>query len=118
MGVMNLSEKQQTFAHNVGLLISYICFMGYKVTLGEAFRTQEQADIYAKEGKGITHSLHIKRLAIDLNIFDHVGNLLTTVDDLSAFGKYWEKINPDNRWGGNFKTRPDSDHFEMQDLDK
>ena len=113
---MTLSEKQQLFAHNVGLLISYCCFMGFKVTLGEAWRTQEQADLYAKEGKGITHSLHIKRLAIDLNIFDHVGNFLTKNTDLEPFGKYWEKLHPDNRWGGHFKTRPDSDHYEMQDL--
>ena len=113
---MTLSEKQQLFAHNVAQLIAYINFMGYKVTLGEAWRTQEQADLYAKQGKGITHSLHIKRLAIDLNIFDHVGNLLTKNEDLEIFGKYWERMHPDNRWGGHFKSRCDSDHWEMQDL--
>lgn len=110
-------SKQQTFAHNVGLLINYIFNMGFHCTLGEAFRTPEQAEIYARTGKGIKNSLHCKRLAIDLNVFDQVGNYLDKSEDLEPFGRYWEKLNSENKWGGNFMSAPkDGNHFEMRDL--
>lgn len=108
-------EKQAAFAKNVSSLIRYIFSSGFNCTLGEAFRSQEQADIYAKEGKGIEDSLHCKRLAIDLNLFDSAGTYLSETEDYEHFGDAWEKLHPANRWGGRFK-RADGNHFEMQDL--
>lgn len=110
---MELLEKQQIFAHNVGLLINYLCFMQYTLTLGETFRSQEQAEIYFKQGKGILNSLHCKRLAIDINIFKD-GHYLDKSEDYAFVGKYWEKLNPLNKWGGHFK-KADGNHFEMAD---
>lgn len=112
---MTLSEKQRLFGQNVTRLLAYIGQQDYSFTFGEALRTQEQADIYAKSGKGITHSLHIKKLAIDLNIFSPGGIFLTEVKDLEKFGKYWESLNTDNTWGGRWHLHPDSDHYQCND---
>jgi hypothetical protein len=109
-----LEDEQEIFAANVAKLIDYINAKGYHVTVGEAYRTEQQAMIYAHEGLGIVNSLHRKRLAIDLNIFTADNKLLQQVKDLEVFGKYWESLHSKNRWGGNFKTRPDSDHFQMK----
>lgn len=109
---MNLFEEQSKFAHDVSKLINFILEKEYFVTLGEAFRPQEMADIYSKEHKGIKNSLHCKRLAIDLNIFDHEGNFLTSYEEYEPFGLYFESLDPINRWGGKFKPLVDSDHFE------
>jgi len=113
---MTLFDKQTIFAENVQHLIWYIGSIGHRCTLGEVYRTKEQAEIYVKAGKGILDSLHCKKLAIDINIFDNQGNYLTDIQSLEPFGKYWESLNKLNRWGGRFKELPDADHFEMQDL--
>ena len=109
---MSLVAAQDTFAQNVAKLLIFIHEKKYRVTLGEAFRTLEQAQIYAKEGKGITDSLHCKRLAIDLNLFNPSGVYLTDSKEYQLFGIYWEQLDPLNRWGGHFK-RADGNHFEM-----
>ena len=114
----DLESKQAFFAKNVSRLISYINSKGYSVTFGEAWRPQEMAEIYAKEGKGIIHSQHTKRLAVDLNIFDDKGNFLKSDADQRPFGEYWESLCNANRWGGNFTKHgghiDDPDHYEMR----
>lgn len=109
---MTLHERQSTFALNAAKLIEYIYKQGYTCSLGEAFRTAEQAAIYAKEGKGIKDSLHCQRLAIDINIFSPAGEYLDQTSDYKVFGDYWESLNPLNRWGGVF-SRADGNHFQM-----
>ena len=111
---MELWQRQSLFALNVAKLINFIKSKGYNVTLGEAFRTPEQAKIYANEGKGIVNSLHCKRLAIDLNLITSNGIYLPDDDHYIQFGSYWESLDGFNRWGGHFK-RCDGNHFEMQD---
>ena len=109
---MDLSQKQQLFSLNVSKLIAYIYERGYACTLGEAYRTPEQAAIYAKEGKGIVDSLHCQRLAIDLNLFKD-GNYLTDKDSYALFGSYWQMLCTSNKWGGAWVHLVDSNHFEM-----
>lgn len=112
---MRLSEKQSVFALNVAKLIQHIYEQGYACTFGEALRTAQQAEIYAKEGKGIQDSLHCKKLAIDLNLFKD-GSYIADHNNYEPFGKYWISLNAANRWGGNFQKLVDSNHFEMQDI--
>jgi hypothetical protein len=113
--VLSLEDHQEIFTSNVCRLLEYIQHCGYKVTLGEAYRTHEQALIYAKEGLGIKNSLHCERLAVDLNIFAPDGKRLTTAEESLRFGQYWESLHILNRWGGRWKRRPDADHYEMKD---
>lgn len=107
---MKLSEAQQLFAQDVARLITQIYKQGYACTLGEAWRTKEQAEIYVKAGKGIIDSLHRKRLAIDINLFKD-GVYLTDSNEYLRFGSFWETLDAKNRWGGFFK-KVDGNHFE------
>jgi hypothetical protein len=113
MGI--LMERQQLFARHVAALINFIFEHKFACTLGEAFRTAEQAEIYSHEGKGIKNSLHCKRLAIDLNIFTTEERYLPSSNEYRIFGSYWKSLHPDNRWGGDFIERPDGNHFETKD---
>lgn len=111
---MTLREKQSLFAIYTAHLIQKIYESGYTITYGEAWRSAEQAAIYASKGIGIKDSLHCKRLAIDINLFKD-GKLLQNKSDFVLFGNYWKSLNKLNRWGGDF-PRVDCVHFEMQDI--
>lgn len=112
---MKLLSQQQVFSQNVAKLINFIFASGYKCTFGEAQRSPEQAAIYAKQGKGISDSLHCKRLAVDLNLFDAKNTYLIDTADYKPFGDYWLTLHKDNEWGGIFKGRPDGNHFQMKE---
>jgi len=119
---MKLWQQQTLFALNVSKLIQYINSREFSVTFGDAYRAPEMAAIYAKEGKGIINSLHCKRLAIDLNLFDLNGDYFSDQKYYEQFGVYWESLHDNNRWGGNFTKHGgkinDGNHFEMrEDLD-
>lgn len=106
---MTLREKQEIFTRNVAKLIEFIFDSGYTCTLGEAARTQEQADIYAARGIGSKNSLHLQRLAIDINIFKD-GQWLKKSDDYEFAGIFWLALHEDNTWGG---SGNDGNHFSM-----
>lgn len=113
---MELWQKQAVFAQNVGKLLEFIFEHDHLCTLGEAWRSSDQAKIYASEGKGIVHSLHCERLAIDLDLFTTSGQYLTDSISYKMFGEYWKTLNPLNRWGGDFPPpRVDGNHFEMHE---
>lgn len=111
---MSLSDKQFIFTRNVAQLIQYIYSTGHYCTFGDAYRTYEQAALYAQQGKGIKDSLHCKRLAIDLNIFSPTKKYLSDTQDYEQFGLYWESLHHDNRWGGVF-IKHDGNHFQMNE---
>ena len=111
---MKLLDSQQKFSLYVSGLIRYIYDCGYKCTLGDAYRSTEQAAIYANLSVGVKNSLHCKRLAIDINLFSKTGEYLNKTESYVRFGEYWESLDPNNRWGGHFK-RPDGNHFETQE---
>lgn len=99
---MTLGEKQKLFAKNIALLISHIYASGYEVTFGDAWSKPEY-----KAHKA--NSCHYDRLAIDLNLFKD-GAYLTDTMAHEPFGKWWEGLNKDNRWGGRFH---DGNHYSM-----
>ncbi len=112
-----LAYQQALFADNVAQLILEIGRRNYHCTFGEAYRTPEQAAIYAKEGKGIKDSLHCQKLAVDLNLFTNDFHYIPDYKEYQQFGDFWEKISDDNRWGGYFVSKygghlVDADHFE------
>ena len=108
---LKLSTLQQIFAVNLAKLVLYINEQGYGCTLGEAFRTTEQAEWNAERGIGIRDSQHCIRLACDLNLFKD-GVYCQTTEAHRPFGEYWESLNSLNRWGGRFN---DGNHYEMQE---
>ena len=105
-----LLQAQFKFASMLPALFGKIYVLGYTYTLGEAYRTPEQALSNAKKGIGIAHSLHCMRLAIDLNIFKD-GVYLTDGKQFKSIGDYWKSLDPNNAWGGDFTTKPDGNHF-------
>lgn len=115
---MLLSTKQAIFAHNIAKLIIWVNSIGDRVTFGEAYRTIEQAELNARAGKGISNSLHIDRLAVDLNLYV-AGVYQTGSESYRHMGAYWKSLDPLNRWGGDFvdekgRAKPDGNHFSME----
>lgn len=112
----SLWEKQTAFSRSTALLIQKANEMGYEVTLGEGWRSQEQAVfktmINAQKGIGIAASLHTRRLAIDINLF-RGGKFLTQSADYQPLGVWWESHCSICRWGGRFK-RADGNHFSYE----
>lgn len=104
---MTLGQAQRKFTRMVADLIIWAYDNGYELTFGEAWRTPEQAAINAAKGSGIATSLHIDRLAIDLNLFRD-GKFLTSTDDHRPLGEYWESIG--GSWGGRFN---DGNHYSL-----
>lgn len=131
MSAEQLRAKQKTFLQNICRLIEFAFKNGYELTAGEFYRSQQTQQMHVAAGRSQTmNSMHLKRLAADLNIFLH-GRLLfsdsTLVNsDLMAakkLGDYWVSLNIKNRWGGDFDKDgnplngafKDGGHFEMQD---
>lgn len=114
---MSLAEKQQLFVDLVARLLSfavkYAESHGLHVSLDEAFRPPELAALYAKQGRGIAHSLHIRRLALDLNVMD--GASFANGSHYKALGDYWKSLDPLARWGGDFSGSVDLRHFSLTD---
>jgi hypothetical protein len=109
---MGLREEQIAFLEDVCKLLEFCRRAGFEITGGELYRTPEQQQIYVSTGRSQTlQSNHLRRLAIDLNIFKG-GALCSQKSQLLEVGKFWESLHPKNRWGGNFKTLVDTPHFE------
>ncbi|SNR83336.1 M15 family metallopeptidase [Desulfurobacterium atlanticum] len=126
---MSLVSKQWQFIKDLKKLIDYIEKSGYIVTGGELWRHPYMQEYYLKTGRSKTmHSQHLKRLAIDLNFFRPARHgesasvfiegkpfvLTWNISDIEQFGRFWESLSPDNRWGGNFNSFKDVPHFEKK----
>lgn len=131
-----LLSKQQQFSYLVGKLLVWCWETQHLVTLGEAYRSDEQAELNAmgganrqraadlialqfpdlaakirnNAGNGIRTSLHGDRLAIDLQLFDVLGNYQTSVEAYRLLGAYWRSLG--GAWGGDFSS-PDPGHFSL-----
>lgn len=106
-----MSRLQEEFAQQVANLIKKAGELGYGVTFGEAWRTPEQAALNAKSGAGISNSLHMDRLAIDLNLFKD-GVYITDDRGHRELGTWWKSLSVGHRWGGDFKKR-DFNHYSI-----
>lgn len=110
-------EKQARFVKTVAKFIDKATEMGYLFTFGEALRPPEMAEIYARQGKGITNSLHWKKLAIDLNAFYDSQYLNAEqkwhIPHLENLGKLWESLDADCAWGGRF-SKKDYNHYSFR----
>lgn len=112
---MTLRQLQSVFAHRLAKLILAAEGLGYEVTLGEAWRSPEEAARLAQAGDGaaIVRSLHCDRLAQDLNLYQ-AGAWLKTTDDHRALGSLWEAMSDDVAtcvWGGSWGS--DGNHYAI-----
>jgi hypothetical protein len=109
---VTLSQKQAIFSVLVAKLILHAHSLGYGLTLGECYRSPEEAERLATIGKGIKTSLHTKRLAIDLNLFIR-GVYQADSGAYKPLGEWWEAQSTDAyecAWGGRFG---DGNHFAL-----
>lgn len=104
---MKLQKKQALFVRMVSDLIRHAEKLGYELTFGEAYRPPETAELYARQAKGISNSLHCERLAVDFNLFKDGVYLPRTVDH-KPLGEYWEALG--GTWGGRFG---DGNHYSL-----
>jgi hypothetical protein len=107
-----LKQAQYDFCDAANLLITQARSLGFKPRLGEAWRSTEQALRDAEEGKGIVHSNHTIRLALDLLLDDADGNYLTDSSAYRPLGDWWKALDSRCCWGGDF-SRPDGNHFSF-----
>lgn len=107
----SLRQKQSRFAKDAARLILKAYELGYEITFGEAWRTPEQAKWNAAQGIGTANSLHISRLAIDLNLFIG-GRFITNDEGHTELGTWWKSLGPDYKWGGDFKKK-DFNHYSI-----
>ena len=111
MDSLTEGQLQRLFPPLVAKLIAFAYAQGYELTFGEAWRSTATALLDAQQGKGIANSLHIQRLAIDLNLFQD-GTYLTDPEAYRPLGEFWKTLHPLARWGGDFTT-VDADHFSL-----
>jgi hypothetical protein len=122
---MTLSDHQWEFLKDVAKLIQFAEQQGIKLTGGELDRTIDQQRIYYSQGKSKTmNSNHLRRLAIDLNVFKDIDkdgdkDYTTRYKHVKVLGDYWELLHPRNRWGGDWNGNDindekfiDTPHFE------
>ena len=108
-----LSARQARFTCNVALLIQEATRLGYALTFGEVWRPNGCKSAYYAEGKSHTKtSRHTQRLAVDFNVFFD-GAYITEGTAYAGLGAYWKSLDSKNRWGGDFPTLRDYNHFEM-----
>lgn len=102
-----LREKQSRFALMVARLIVKADEMGYALTFGEAWRSEEEARRLASRGAGVNRSLHCDRLAVDLNLFVN-GEWVQGSNAHRPLGEIWESWG--GAWGGRFG---DGNHYSL-----
>lgn len=110
---MSLADLQGQFAQDAAKLIQQGAALGYRIRFAEVWRTPQQAQWNADHGTGISCSLHLERLAVDLIV--DVDGVYQTDDSLGcykALGDFWKSLGPDHYWGGDF-TSVDLDHYSL-----
>lgn len=105
---------RRIFTRNVGKFLTWCDVNNYYIALDQVKRTQAEANANAASGAGIANSLHTLGLAVDLLLYDANGNYLTDKASYQPLGDYWKTLDPLCRWGGDFTTRIDADHFSME----
>jgi hypothetical protein len=112
---MQLADQQAKFTSYFIQLISYINNQpNYRAVIAEVLRTQEQQDLYIKEGKSKTHdSKHLLKLAGDILIFKKINNIwiYTAIkDDYKFAADYWKTLDTLNVAGYDWGW--DANHFQ------
>jgi len=118
-------EEQWAFLQDVAVLIQYIRDVGHKAVGGELMRSREEQQ--RKFDTGVSkakpgESMHQFLRAIDVEFFEPDGTWMKVPTNkeaqkemkakLQIYGDFWETLDKKNRWGGNFRSLFDPNHFE------
>jgi hypothetical protein len=109
-----LAPLRWAFSQAVAKLVQQAEVLGFHVAINEVVRGPAQVLADAKSGAGIITTLHAIGLAVDLLLFDAEGVYLVSTEQYRPLGTYWKTLHPLARWGGDFTTRPDGDHFSFE----
>jgi len=100
---MSLGQKQRKFTLMLGQLICYAYSLGYEFSLGRG-SVSKAAN---KADGGHKRSLHLLRLAQDLNLFKDE-SFLTDGGRHSVLHDYWDKL------GGAKRIAKDMNHYSLE----
>lgn len=105
---MTLREQRCLFTLQLARLILKAAEMGFQCAVGEVQRDARVAKLNAQTGAGISNSLHLDGLAVDLHLYDSTGRYLADTGAHAPLGAWWEAQDPAHRWGGRFG---DGNHY-------
>lgn len=112
---MKLSQKRALFSKLFAELIIWAHENGMYVAIDQVKRTQAEANANAKSGAGIANSNHLVGLAGDLILYEGENyEYKDKSEDYKRLGDKWKTMHPLCRWGGDFKTRVDGNHFSLE----
>ncbi len=109
---LSLGQRQELFMECLSKLLVWLIANGYKIRGGELQRDPRIAQMNNVNGTGISNSLHIDKLAIDLNLFLGGRALVDSADHAPA-GAYWKTLHELCAWGGDF-AKPDGNHYSVR----
>lgn len=117
-----LRERQNLFMRHLAYLILYIQDQTQlTISGGDLWRSATYQKALVAQGVSWTlDSMHLKRLAIDINFFLNDYYLFSSKELydrdfklVEPVGAYWESFGDDHVWGGRW-TKRDPYHFEMK----
>ena len=94
-----LREKRCRFTAGLSQLIKFIGSSGYQCAIAPDGETHMKG------------SLHFVGLAKDFAIYKDE-KYLDKTEDYELAGRFWKDLDPDFRWGGDFRS-PDGNHFSI-----
>ena len=111
-----LLARRMIFTSLVPALVEHARALGYGAALGEVVRSKAAADWNAAHGLGISTSLHLDGLAVDLNLYepknDGTWEYITDSRGHAVLGPFWKSLHPYAAWGGDF-TKKDWNHYSV-----
>lgn len=108
-----LGDRQRLFGLLVGVLLLHVYATGGSVSIAWAYRPPHEA-----KRLGDSRSNHIRKLAIDLNLFLKIDGewvFQRTTEAHAKLGKLWKSLHPLCCWGGDFPgKRKDGNHYSIE----
>lgn len=112
---MRLSEQRCLFSRLISELVLWVPnnLPGHVLAFNEVKREPATTIANAEKGTGIASSLHLSGLAADMLLYID-GVYATSTEAHRRIGEHWKTLHPLNRWGGDFHSRPDGNHYSSE----